>query len=73
MTVPEIGISEEAQDYVRNAIAAWVGDNRDLALALTAAGNAMMLILDGRTDQIEMYEAAAKTITEAAKGPRYHG
>lgn len=73
MSIPDLSISEEAQEHVREAIATWTGDNRDLALALQAAGNALLLILDGRTDHIAMYEAAAKAIIEASEGPKYHG
>jgi hypothetical protein len=73
MSIPDLQISEDAQEHVRDAIATWSGDNRDLALALQAAGHAMLLILDGRTDHIAMYEAAAKAVAEAREGPQYHG
>lgn len=73
MMTPDLRISEEAIAHVREAIATWTGDNRDLARALQAAGYAMLLILEGRTDQIERYETAATAVTEHAKGPTYHG
>lgn len=73
MSIPDLRVSDEAVEHVRDAIATWSGDNRDLALALQAAGNAILLILDGRTDHIAMYEAAARAITEASEGPKYHG
>lgn len=73
MSLPDLHISEAAVDHVRDTIATWTGDNRDLALALQAAGNAILLILDGRSDHIAMYETGAKAIAEAREGVKYHG
>lgn len=73
MGVPDLRISDEAIEHVREMIATWPGDARDLALALSAMGHGLLLIMDGRSDHIEMYEAAAKAITQASEGPKYHG
>jgi hypothetical protein len=62
MTAPDLTISQAAQDHVRETVASWRGDNRDLALALTAMGHSLLLILDGRTDHIALYEQAARAV-----------
>lgn len=62
MSAPELAISNEAIDHVRQAINAWPGDARDLALALSTMGHALLLILDGRCDHIALYEQAARAV-----------
>lgn len=71
--LPDLCISEEAQEYVREAVASWHGDPRDLALAMAAFGRAILLITDGRNDHIDLIEAGAKVLTEANRGPAFHG
>ncbi|TXN72965.1 hypothetical protein [Methylobacterium sp. WL6] len=73
MNAPDLRISDEAVDHVREMVAAWPGDARDLALALSTMGSALLLIIDGRDDQIAMYEAAAKAITHASTRPALNG
>lgn len=73
MSVPDLRISEEAQDLVREALASWPGESRDLALAMVTFGNAVLLILDGRTDHIVLYDAAAKAIVDASTRPALNG
>ncbi|WP_264046187.1 hypothetical protein [Methylobacterium flocculans] len=67
MTDPDLTISEAARDHVRETVASWRGDNRDLALALTAMGHSLLLILDGRTDHIALYEQAARSVVLIAQ------
>jgi hypothetical protein len=67
MTDPDLTISPEAIEHVRQAIDAWTGNSRDLALALTTMGHAALLILDGRSDHIALYERAARTVDHFAK------
>lgn len=62
MSTPDLSITPEAIDHVREAANAWTGDARDLALALVTMGHAMLLILDGRADHIALYEQAARTV-----------
>lgn len=62
MSAPDLAISDEAIDHVRQAINAWPGDARDLALALSSMGHALLLIMDGRSDHIAMYEQAARAV-----------
>jgi hypothetical protein len=62
MPLPDLAISDEAIEHVREAINAWPGDARDLALALSTMGHALLLIMDGRCDHIALYEQAARTI-----------
>jgi hypothetical protein len=59
---PDLGISEAALAHVKEAIGTWKGDNRDLALAMSTMSHAMLLVLDGRSDHIALYEQAARTL-----------
>lgn len=62
MPDPDLSITPEAIDHVRQAMNEWTGCNRDLALALVTMGHAVLLMLDGRTDHIALYERAARTV-----------
>lgn len=59
---PNLDISPEAIEHVRQMVEAWTGDNRDLALAMATTSHAVLLILDGRSDHIALYEQAARAV-----------
>lgn len=67
MSNPDLEITPEAIDHVRQAANTWKGDNRDLALALVTMGHALLLILDGRTDHIALYEEAARAVAPLSR------
>lgn len=67
MSTPDLSITPEAIDHVREAANAWPGDHRDLALALVTMGHAMLLILDGRADHIALYEQAARAVAPLSR------
>lgn len=62
MTAPDLGISQEALDHASQAVGSWRGDNRELALAMATISHAVLLLLDGRTDHIALYEQAARAV-----------
>ena len=73
MSIPDLRISDEAVEHVREAVATWPGDARDLALAMAAFGRALLLITDGRDDHIDLIEAGAKALAEMNERPTLNG
>lgn len=73
MIAPDLRFSEEAIAHVREAVATWPGDARDLALAMAAFGRALLLIIDGRDDHIALIEAGAKALAEMNERPPLNG
>ncbi len=73
MSVPDLRISDEAVEHVREVVASWPGDARDLALALSQWGRALLLIMDGRDDHIDLIEAGAKALARGKRGYALHG
>lgn len=66
MTAPDLAISQEALDHIREAVGSWRGDTRDLALAMATISHAVLLLLDGRSDHIALYEQAARAVAPLA-------
>lgn len=66
---PFLDVSSTAMNTVRRLMGEWENaghDVRDIALAMMAQGHAALLILDGRADQIALYEKAAQIVTAQA-------
>jgi hypothetical protein len=56
---PDLIINEAAVEHIKQAVESWADNPRDLGLALSAWGRAILLNTDSHAEHIAMIEAGA--------------